>query len=84
MPLSKARDRERKRRERASVQLSFSTVQPNFFWVHSKPEWLVQPNQYLLGHLRVCPDYNPLNPGEHWETCPYVNPALRSASAIQK
>ena len=76
MPLSKARDRERKRKERASVQPSFFSVQPN-------PDWLVQPNQYLLGHLRVCPDYNPLEPREHWGTCPYVNPALRSASAIQ-
>ena len=98
MPLSKARDkesrwrerarrrreREERRRERASVQPSFFSVQPNFFWVQSKPDWLVQPNQYLLGHLSVCPDYNPLEPREHWETCPYVNPALRSASAVPK
>ena len=73
MPLSRARMRERKRSDRLNVKPKCAL-----------PEWIVKPNQYLQGHLRVCSDYDPLNPGEHWKTCPYVNPALRSASAIPK
>ena len=65
MPLSKARDKERKRLERS--------VQPN----SNPPTWIVQPNPYLAAHLRVCPDYDPVQPNNHFEHCPYVNPSLR-------
>lgn len=37
----------------------------------------LQPNPYLRDHLRYCPDYDPLKPGNHWETCAYINPLLR-------
>ena len=42
------------------------------------PDWVVKPNRYLLAHLRVCPDYDPVRPGDHFKNCPYVNPLMRS------
>lgn len=71
MSLSKARDAERKRLARAK------NVQPNLAVVQPKPDWQKNPNQYLLGHLSVCPDYEPVSPGDHFEHCPYVNPLIR-------
>ena len=65
MPLSKARNRERMRRLRS--------VQPK----SGLPQWVVQPNYYLLGHLRICPDYNPVQPKNHFDHCPFINPLLR-------
>jgi len=45
--------------------------------VKTLPDWVACPNQYLAGHLSVCPGYNPLDPGDHFDHCPYVNPLLR-------
>lgn len=48
MPLSKGRDRERKRQERANVQPNYSDVQPN---IVDEVKRL-----YPDGHLPNCPD----------------------------
>ena len=37
----------------------------------------VIPNPWLAGHLRVCPDYDVNNPGDHFKHCPYINPQAR-------
>ena len=41
------------------------------------PEWVAQPNRFLEAHLRVCPDYDPVIPRDHFDRCPYINPLLR-------
>ena len=69
MPLSKERDRERKRRERA-----IKRVQPN----PMLPDWVVQPNVYLQAHMKYCPDYDPVQPKfDH-----YINPLLRGQQPL--
>ena len=46
----------------------------------------LQPNRYVLGHLRVCPDYEVKHPGNHFEHCSYINPMFipKSDSVIPK
>ena len=70
MPLSKAKMRERKRADREKAMSN-----PTALYV--KPKWVVKPNEYLLGHLACCPDYDPERPGDHFEHCKYINPMLR-------
>ena len=40
------------------------------------PDWLLHPNVHLAHHMRVCPDYDPLNPGDHFEHCKLSNPIV--------
>jgi len=68
MPLSKERMRERKKVDRMSNPTPIN----------------VKPNRYLAAHLKVCPDYNVKNPGDHFNHCPYVNPMLRDDPVIPK
>ena len=68
MSLSKARMKELSQQRRDAKRQTYDKP---------KPDWLLNPNRYLLGHLRVCPDYNPEAPQDHWERCLYVNPMLR-------
>jgi len=76
MPLSKARDRERKRL--AKVRLENEVVyQPSVL-----PEWVAEPNAYLSGHLRVCPGYDPLHPGDHFDQCPFIDPLFQPNSNL--
>ena len=50
--------------------------------IPTRPEWVANPNQYLLEHLKVCPDYNPIKPEEHFEHCPYINPLMKKTNLI--
>jgi len=89
MSLSKARNRERMRKLRSLVQPNLVNVQPKNDALQSKSSGIetllnstappvVQPNPYLAGHLKHCPDYNVNKPGNHWETCPFINPDRRN------
>ena len=64
MSLSKERNKERMRLLRS--------VQPKSVL----PAWVVQPNQYLKGHLSVCLDYT--GNIKHFDNCPYINPLIRT------
>ena len=77
MPLSKERDRERKRRERAIKRVQPNpmipdwVVQPNVYlqpMAVQPKSMVVQPNQYLQAHMKYCPEF---------DHCPYINPLLR-------
>ena len=80
MPLSKARMQERKRLDRANVKPKPEALQANSTGMENLLDTtappVVKPNQYLEAHLRVCPDYNPVKPKDHWQHCPYINPVL--------
>ena len=62
MPLSKAKQAEYMKEYRKRLK----SVIPS-----------VIPNRHLQAHLKVCPDYNFDNPGNHFDHCPYINPLLR-------
>ena len=64
MPLSKAKQAEymREYRKRSVIPKVDSVI----------PNWVAQPNRYLQAHLNVCPDYNPVTPGNHFDRCPYT------------
>ena len=68
MPLSKEKNRERMRQLRA-VQPKLDN--PTEF---VQPNWLLHPTKNLSFHMRICPDYNPLHPGDHFDHCPLSNP----------
>ena len=72
MPLSKARDRERKREAR----LERANVQPK---ADHFPEF-VQPNRYLQAHVRVYPEYESLLRAGRYnpDRDPFINPLIRS------
>jgi len=87
MPLSKVKNRERMREARR-VQPKAAVVQPKVDAlqlkskgtkqvVSSKPPVQPNVNRYLTTRLSVCPDYDVIKPGDHWETCKYINPLLR-------
>ena len=71
MPLSKIKKAEYMRERRKQKSVGLSVI----------PNWVTNPNRYLASHLRVCPDYNPNQPSDHFEHCPYVNPLLRPKTA---
>ncbi len=75
MPLSKEKkveyQREYRRRQKLGITQA-QIAQPPVI-----PNWVLHPNAYLSGHLRYCPDYDPVQPGDHFEHCPFVDPMLR-------
>ena len=66
MPLSKEKNRERMRAQRLGCTQA-----------QVIPDWVLRPNTYLSGHMAYCPDYDPVQPGLHFEHCPFVDPMLR-------
>jgi len=73
MPLSKARQAEWMRQYRKRQKSVIPSVIPKV------PEWQLNPNQYLKGHLAVYPEYlDRLNAGTYDpELDPYINPLMR-------
>ena len=78
MPLSKARNRERMREQ---MRVKRQMLQPSSHSVI--PDWVLHPNPYLLGHLSVCPDFNPVRPSDHFDHCPYINPLYVRPNMLQ-
>ena len=88
MPLSKKRQAQWMRNYRKSV-IPKAPVIPNQASVIPKsgsviPNWVAHPNRYLSAHLRVCSDYDPVKPSDHFEHCPYINPVKPSEPVIPK
>ena len=73
MPLSKERNRERMREQ---MRLKRAMLQPNSML----PHWVLQPNAYLKAHMNYCPDYDPVQPDNHFEHCPYIIPLIRGVN----
>jgi len=72
MPLSKERNRERMREQ---MRIKRAMLQPKSKML--QPDWIEHPNVYLAAHLRICPDYNPVQPSNHFDHCPYIDPLRR-------
>jgi len=77
MPLSKAKQAEwmREYRKRGG------SVIPKAKSVIPKAKSVI-PNRYLSAHLAVCPGYDPVQPKDHFNHCPYINPLLREPESL--